>query len=199
MEALRLFTSGSASISFDEDRLGTFEVGKYADLAVLSADFRKVTDANLRTIKSVLTMVAGKIVHEGSGSRLRSDRHRVRVRDGAVSPTKRRRPRLRHHRGRSARRRVTLCEAGPEWPSMQGPTSHGGVLDRTANGSMFAAPPRRREHWRATSRAVSRMGTYVLHVSGCSTGRPAGSRWVGWTSSFRIRSQTRLVEAMIYR
>ena len=66
MEALRLFTSGGAFISFDEDRLGTFEVGKYADLAVLSADFRKVTHANLRKIKSVLTMVEGRIVHEGT-------------------------------------------------------------------------------------------------------------------------------------
>ena len=37
----------------------------YADLAVLSDDFRTVTDANLRKIKSVLTIVGGKIVHEG--------------------------------------------------------------------------------------------------------------------------------------
>ena len=40
--------------------MGAFEVGKIADLAVLSADFRTVTDANLRKIKSVLTMVGGK-------------------------------------------------------------------------------------------------------------------------------------------
>jgi predicted amidohydrolase YtcJ len=66
MEALRLFTSGSAFISFDDDRLGSFEVGKYADLAVLSDDFRTVTDANLRRIKSVLTIVGGKIVHQGT-------------------------------------------------------------------------------------------------------------------------------------
>jgi predicted amidohydrolase YtcJ len=66
MEALRLFTSGSAFISFDEDRLGTFEVGKYADLAVLSHDFRRVSDDRLRRIKSVLTMVGGRIVHEGT-------------------------------------------------------------------------------------------------------------------------------------
>ena len=65
MEALRLFTAGSAFISFDDDRLGTFEVGKYADLAVLSDDFRRVSDANLRRIRSVLTLVGGKIVHEG--------------------------------------------------------------------------------------------------------------------------------------
>jgi hypothetical protein len=65
MEALRLFTKGSAFISFDDDKVGAFDEGKYADLAVLSDDFRTVTDANLRKIKSVLTMVGGKIVHQG--------------------------------------------------------------------------------------------------------------------------------------
>jgi predicted amidohydrolase YtcJ len=40
-------------------------VGKYADLAVLSDDFRSVSDTNLRRIRSVLTLVGGKIVHEG--------------------------------------------------------------------------------------------------------------------------------------
>jgi predicted amidohydrolase YtcJ len=66
MEALTQFTKGTAYQSFDEDKVGAFDVGKLADLAVLSADFRTVTDANLRKIKSVLTVVGGKIVHEGA-------------------------------------------------------------------------------------------------------------------------------------
>jgi hypothetical protein len=45
-------------------------------------------------------------------------------------------------------------------------------------------------------RAVSRLGTYVLHVSRPPRALPVR---VGWTLSFRIRSQTRLVEAIIYR
>ena len=65
MEALTQFTKGSAFQCFDDDKMGAFDVGKLADLAVLSADFRTVTDANLRKIKSVLTVVGGKIVHEG--------------------------------------------------------------------------------------------------------------------------------------
>ena len=65
MEALTQFTKGSAFQSFDDDKMGAFDVGKYADLAVLSDDFRTVTDADLRKIKSVLTMVGGKIVHRG--------------------------------------------------------------------------------------------------------------------------------------
>jgi hypothetical protein len=36
---------------------------------------------------------------------------------------------------------------------------------------------RRREHWLATSRAVCRLGTYVLHVGRSSTDRPARSRF----------------------
>jgi hypothetical protein len=39
------------------------------------------------------------------------------------------------------------------------------------------APFRRREHWLATSRAVSPLGTYVLHVGRSSTDRPARSRF----------------------
>lgn len=66
MEALRLFTEGSAFQAFDDDKLGSFEVGKYADLAVLSHDFRTVSDADLRKIKSVLTIVGGRIVHQGT-------------------------------------------------------------------------------------------------------------------------------------
>lgn len=66
LEALRLFTSGSAYQIFDDDKLGAFEVGKYADLAVLSDNFLSVSDANLRKIKSLLTIVGGKIVHSGA-------------------------------------------------------------------------------------------------------------------------------------
>jgi predicted amidohydrolase YtcJ len=65
MEALRWFTAGSAFQAFDDDKLGSFEVGKLADLAVLNEDFRTVSDERLRRIKSVLTVVGGKIVHEG--------------------------------------------------------------------------------------------------------------------------------------
>ena len=44
---------------------GSFEVGKVADLAVLSDDFLTCTDAKLRKIKSATTIVGGKVVHEG--------------------------------------------------------------------------------------------------------------------------------------
>ena len=64
LEAIRIWTAGSAFQNFDDDK-GSFEVGKVADLAVLSDDFLTCTDAKLRKIKSVMTIVGGKVVHEG--------------------------------------------------------------------------------------------------------------------------------------
>jgi len=63
LEALRLYTIGSAYLSFDDDRLGTIEKGKLADLVVLSDDPLTASDDRLRKISSVLTFQAGKIVH----------------------------------------------------------------------------------------------------------------------------------------
>ena len=63
-EALRFYTLGSAWFSFDEKKRGSLEVGKYADLAVLSKDYMTVPVDEVHTIESVLTMVGGKIVYE---------------------------------------------------------------------------------------------------------------------------------------
>jgi predicted amidohydrolase YtcJ len=46
-----------------EDKIGTLETGKLADLVVLDRDYFTVPDAQLRNIRSVLTMVDGRIVH----------------------------------------------------------------------------------------------------------------------------------------
>jgi predicted amidohydrolase YtcJ len=66
LEALKTYTSGSAWLSFDDDKLGTIETGKLADLAVLSADPLTVSDDGLKKIHSVLTLQAGKVVHSSS-------------------------------------------------------------------------------------------------------------------------------------
>jgi predicted amidohydrolase YtcJ len=63
LEALRMYTIGSAGLSFDDDRLGSIEPGKLADLVVLSDDPLKASDDKLRKLRSVLTLQAGKIVH----------------------------------------------------------------------------------------------------------------------------------------
>jgi len=65
-EALRLYASGTAWISSEETKKGTLEVGKLADLAILSADYFSVPVDEIRDIESVLTMVGGKVVY-GAG------------------------------------------------------------------------------------------------------------------------------------
>jgi predicted amidohydrolase YtcJ len=63
LEALRMYTMGSAYLSFDDDRLGSIETGKLADLVVLNGDPLTVSDNAFRKLRSVLTMQAGKVVH----------------------------------------------------------------------------------------------------------------------------------------
>ncbi len=62
-EALRLYTLGSAWFSFDETQRGSLEVGKLADLAVLSKDYMTVPVDQIGGLESLLTMVGGKIVY----------------------------------------------------------------------------------------------------------------------------------------
>jgi hypothetical protein len=63
-EALTLYTANNGWFLRDEDRLGTIERGKLADLAVLSHDYFGVPDEDLKKIRSVLTVVGGRIVHD---------------------------------------------------------------------------------------------------------------------------------------
>jgi predicted amidohydrolase YtcJ len=62
-DALRFYTIGSAWVSHDEDVRGSLEVGKLADLAVLSKDYMTVPVDQIGGIESVLTMVGGRVVH----------------------------------------------------------------------------------------------------------------------------------------
>jgi hypothetical protein len=62
-EALRLYTLGSAWFSRDEGKRGSLEVGKLADLAVLSKDYLTAPVEEVGTIESALTMVGGRVVY----------------------------------------------------------------------------------------------------------------------------------------
>jgi predicted amidohydrolase YtcJ len=62
MQALRLYTQGSAWFVFDEARRGSLVVGQFADLAVLSKDYFSVPTEEIGSISSLLTMVGGRIV-----------------------------------------------------------------------------------------------------------------------------------------
>jgi len=63
-EALRCVTANGAYLTFDEDKKGTLEPGKFADLSVLSADPLTVDETKIADTQSLMTMTGGKIVHE---------------------------------------------------------------------------------------------------------------------------------------
>ena len=63
MEALRLMTVGSAGSRARRTRRARWRSGKLADLAVLSADYFKVPDDEIKRLESVLTVVGGKVVY----------------------------------------------------------------------------------------------------------------------------------------
>lgn len=65
-EALRIYTENGAYLLQMEDRLGSLETGKYADLLVLSDDYLTVADEKIKLIKPIMTMVGGRVVYEGT-------------------------------------------------------------------------------------------------------------------------------------
>ena len=62
-QALQMYTRNSAFMANDDDRRGTLEPGKFADLAVLSADYLTAPVKEIGKIRSVLTMVGGNVVY----------------------------------------------------------------------------------------------------------------------------------------
>jgi len=73
-DALRAYTFGSAWFSFDENKRGSLEPGKLADLAVLTKDYMTLPLDQIGSIESLLTMVGGRIVYaSGPFARLEQD------------------------------------------------------------------------------------------------------------------------------
>jgi predicted amidohydrolase YtcJ len=67
MEAIRLYTVENGWFLHEEDKLGSIEPGKLGDLVVLNDDYfdaSKVPDESIRKLKSVLTVVDGKVVYD---------------------------------------------------------------------------------------------------------------------------------------
>lgn len=61
--ALTLYTRGSAWFSKEQDKKGSFIEGQYADFSVLSKDYFKIPDEEIKDLYSALTVVGGKVVH----------------------------------------------------------------------------------------------------------------------------------------
>jgi hypothetical protein len=66
-EALRLYTADNGWFLREENQLGSIEVGKLGDMVALSDDYfdpAKVPDEAIKKLKSVLTVVDGKVVYD---------------------------------------------------------------------------------------------------------------------------------------
>jgi predicted amidohydrolase YtcJ len=68
LEALRLYTVNGAYAAFEEFEKGSLEVGKLADLAIVSADLTRLPPENLRDVRVDMTVVGGEVVYERRGS-----------------------------------------------------------------------------------------------------------------------------------
>jgi predicted amidohydrolase YtcJ len=67
-EALTAYTLGSARAGFMEEKVGTLEVGKYADLAVLSQDLFKMDPVDIPDVQVDMTIVEGEVVYRREGT-----------------------------------------------------------------------------------------------------------------------------------
>lgn len=68
IEALKMFTIWPAYAAFQENDLGTIEVGKLADFTVFSADIMTIPEAEILDLEVVMTVVDGEVVYQNSGS-----------------------------------------------------------------------------------------------------------------------------------
>jgi predicted amidohydrolase YtcJ len=64
--ALKAMTIWTARQMFLESKIGSIEVGKYADLAVWDRDLYGVPTAQLKDMTCLLTVFDGKIVYQGA-------------------------------------------------------------------------------------------------------------------------------------
>ena len=62
-DAVRAYTQGSAYAAFADDRVGTLEAGKLADLAVLSQDIFAAKPDDIGKTRVTMTIVGGKTVY----------------------------------------------------------------------------------------------------------------------------------------
>ena len=63
-QALKMFTIWAAYAAFEEGVKGSIEVGKLADLTILSADIMKIAEPEILKTRSVMTVIGGEVVYE---------------------------------------------------------------------------------------------------------------------------------------
>src|SRR5215213_2283692 len=65
-QALKMFTIWPAYAAFEDKLRGTIEVGKLADLTILSADIMTIPASEILKTRCVMTVINGEIVHEAT-------------------------------------------------------------------------------------------------------------------------------------
>ena len=63
-DALHAFTTGPAYATFEEDKKGTIEEGKYADFVVLDRDLYAIDPLSIMDTEVLMTVVGGEIVYQ---------------------------------------------------------------------------------------------------------------------------------------
>lgn len=63
-QALKMFTIWPAYVAFEENVRGSIEVGKLADLTILSADIMKIPEMEILKAHCAMTVIGGEIVYE---------------------------------------------------------------------------------------------------------------------------------------
>ncbi|WJE54482.1 amidohydrolase [Bacillus cereus] len=67
LEAIRLYTWNGAYASFEEDRKGSLDVGKFADLIVLDKSILNTEEQNIKELVVNMTMIDGDVVFKREG------------------------------------------------------------------------------------------------------------------------------------
>ena len=68
-EAVYAYTLGAAYAEFQEKEKGSIEVGKLADLTILSDDIYEILTEKLRDVKVLKTILSGTVVFEASSAK----------------------------------------------------------------------------------------------------------------------------------
>jgi predicted amidohydrolase YtcJ len=65
--ALKMFTLWAAYAAFEERDKGSIDVGKLADLTILSQDIMKIPEADILKTRNLMTVIGGEVVFGGAG------------------------------------------------------------------------------------------------------------------------------------
>ena len=68
-DALIAHTRRNAFLVFQENNLGSIQAGRLADLVVMDRDYLTIPADQIKDIKSMMTMVGGRIVYDATSPR----------------------------------------------------------------------------------------------------------------------------------